>query len=99
MTIPALPPTIMNSRVINVTYHVVIEVDVPWGLDPTINLPITMGTIPFRPVYQQFAQFNPNAPLMCKCNTTTSDTDANYCKICADDFLTFTIFKTFTYIC
>ena len=69
MTIPALPPTIMNSRVINVTYHVHIEVDVPWGLDPTVLLPVVMGTIPFRPVYQQFAasQFNPNASPMGKC--------------------------------
>ena len=53
LSIPALPPSIINSRVVNVTYHVVIEVDVPWGFDPTINMPITMGTIPFRPAYQQ----------------------------------------------
>jgi len=66
LNIPALPPSIINSRVINVTYQVVIEVDVPWGLDPTINMPITMGTIPFRPAYQQInvPQIDPNTPQM-----------------------------------
>ena len=68
LSIPALPPSIINSRVVNVTYHVVIEVDVPWGFDPTINMPITMGTIPFRPAYQQITvpQIDPNAPPMGK---------------------------------
>jgi len=38
---------------VNVVYHVEVEVDVPWGFDPTIKMPITMGTVPFRPVYLQ----------------------------------------------
>ena len=64
LNIPALPPSILNSRVVNVTYQVMIEVDVPWGIDPKIVLPITMGTIPFRPAYQQHTipQFNASAP-------------------------------------
>ena len=58
----------MNSKVVNVIYHVVIEVDVPWGFNPVINLPITMGTIPFRPAYKQIAvpQIDSNAPPMGK---------------------------------
>jgi len=66
MPIPALPPSIINSRVITVSYYVEIEVEVPWGMDPDIKLPVTLGTIPFRPVYQQFTapQYNAGAPPM-----------------------------------
>ena len=56
LNIPAIPPTIINSRVITVHYYVNIEVDVPWGIDPVVQIPVIMGTIPFRAVYNQQQQ-------------------------------------------
>lgn len=49
--VPCLPPTIQTCRVIQVWYVVKLEVDIPMGFDPEIYLPITLGTIPFRPKF------------------------------------------------
>ena len=51
--IPPCPPTIDKSRVIQVRYQIQVEVDVPWGFDPTLKFPITMGTVPYQPAYGQ----------------------------------------------
>ena len=51
--IPACPPTIDKSRVIQVRYQVQVKVDVPWGFDPTLKFPITMGTVPYQAAYGQ----------------------------------------------
>lgn len=62
LDLPVMPPTILNSRVINVVYYLQLEVAVPWGLDPDIKMPITIGTVPYRPVYGQQFQQTSNAP-------------------------------------
>jgi len=56
LPVPACPPTI-NTSVVQVQYRVEIEVDVPWGFDPSVKMPITVGTVPFRQTYSQ--QFVP----------------------------------------
>lgn len=33
------------------------EVDVPWGLDPKIQMPIVLGTVPYRGTYGCQQQF------------------------------------------
>lgn len=55
--IPALPPTIANSRVITVHYKVKVYVGLPWGIDPYVKLHITMGTVPFMRMYGQPVQY------------------------------------------
>lgn len=55
--IPALPPTITNSKVIKVHYQVIVYVGVPWGIDPFIAMPITLGTVPFLGMYGQAVQY------------------------------------------
>jgi len=52
LLVPACPPSIKTS-VLEVDYSVLIKVDVPWGSDPSVVLPITVGTIPFRQTYSQ----------------------------------------------
>ena len=49
--IPALPPSIFNSKIITINYEVQFEVDVPWGFDPCIKMPIVLGTVPYRLTY------------------------------------------------
>ncbi|XP_057295499.1 arrestin domain-containing protein 2-like [Hydractinia symbiolongicarpus] len=49
--IPATPPTITTSKIITLVYYLVVEVDVPWGVDLSVKMPITMGTVPFRHSY------------------------------------------------
>lgn len=39
------------GHVVNVTYALEIEVDVPWGFDLNLSLPVTIGTVPFRATY------------------------------------------------
>lgn len=51
--IPATCPTILTSGVITVSYHVVINVEVPMGTDLKITVPVTFGTVPFRRTYGQ----------------------------------------------
>lgn len=51
--IPACPPTIDKSRVVQVHYQIQVEVDVPWGFDPTLKFPIVMGTVPYQAAYGQ----------------------------------------------
>lgn len=51
LAIPAAPPTIRESHVIQVTYTVKVEVDVPWGFDPAVLMPVVLGTVPFRNCY------------------------------------------------
>ncbi|XP_065836711.1 arrestin domain-containing protein 3-like [Oscarella lobularis] len=48
MTVPAIPPTTLQCRIIRITYIVEISVVVPNGVDVTLELPITIGTVPFR---------------------------------------------------
>lgn len=63
LAIPAVNPSIFNSRVITVSYYVKIEIDVPWGIDPSVRIPVVLGTVPFRygqPPPQQMAQANPS---------------------------------------
>ena len=56
--IPATSPSILhNSRVIGVSYYLKVEVDVPWGFDPTVSMNIIMGTVPFRATYGQPQQY------------------------------------------
>ena len=47
----------MCSKVISVTYIVKVEVDVPWGFDPSVLMPIVMGTVPYRATYGQSNQY------------------------------------------
>jgi len=50
--IPPLPPTMTTKKnVIQIKYYMEVEVDIPMALDPTIKLPITIGTVPFRGTY------------------------------------------------
>ena len=51
MTIPQTPPTILNSLVVHVDYFLRLEVNVPWGSNLELDLPIVVGTIPFRGTY------------------------------------------------
>ena len=55
--IPATSPSIFSSKVISVNYILKVEVDVPWGFDPTVNMPIVFGTVPFRSTYGAPQQF------------------------------------------
>ena len=34
-----------------------VEVDVPWGIDPKIEMPIILGTVPYRGTYGQPQQY------------------------------------------
>lgn len=66
MNIPPLPPT-MNSKLIDIKYYVRIHLDVPMGIDMNFKLPITMGTVPFLPTYQEAPgprsdRYSPKAP-------------------------------------
>lgn len=65
MAIPAVSPSVINSRVVNVSYYVSVEVDVPWGLDPKVMIPVVLGTVPFRygRPQQQPQQQNPGIVL------------------------------------
>lgn len=55
--IPALPPTIANSRIITVHYKLKVYVGLPMGIDPYIKMHITMGTVPFLRMYGQAVQY------------------------------------------
>ncbi len=44
LNVPQTTPTITNS-VIKLYYDVVVEVDVPWGLDLDVTMPVTIGII------------------------------------------------------
>ena len=33
------------------------EVDVPWGLDPKVQMPIVLGTVPYRGTYGSQQQY------------------------------------------
>lgn len=57
LAIPACPPSISKSTVVKVTYTVKVEVDVPWGIDPKILMPIIIGTVPYRGTYGQPQQY------------------------------------------
>lgn len=51
----ALPPIVPNIKTkhITVTYYVEVHLDVPMGIDMTFKLPVTIGTIPYLPIYQE----------------------------------------------
>ena len=55
LNIPPTPPSIFSSNVVKVRYHVELEVDVPWGFDLDLQIPIIMGTVPFRQTYMNAA--------------------------------------------
>ncbi|XP_066930482.1 arrestin domain-containing protein 3-like [Clytia hemisphaerica] len=57
LAIPACPPSISKSSIIKVSYMVRVEVDVPWGIDPKIEMPIILGTVPYRGTYGQPQQY------------------------------------------
>merc|ERR1712048_458275 len=47
MRIPPLPPTMKTKKdMIQIKYYIEVEIDIPMAFDPTIKLPITIGTIP-----------------------------------------------------
>merc|ERR1712226_1133194 len=56
--IPAIPPSIINSSVITINYTLKLCVAVPWGINPEVNMPVTMGTVPYTKVYGQPLQYD-----------------------------------------
>ena len=48
MKLNSMQPTIRISAVIKIDYQLIVRVNVPWGFSLSINLPITIGTIPFQ---------------------------------------------------
>ena len=61
LQIPGTCPTI-NNAVVEVTYYVEVHVDVPWGIDLRLYLPVVIGTIPYRPVYNVVQDYGPILP-------------------------------------
>lgn len=52
--VPTLPPTMSTKKnIIQIRYWVEIEIDIPMAFDPTIHLPITIGTIPCISTYNK----------------------------------------------
>ena len=62
LNIPPTPPSILNSNVVKVSYHVELTVDVPWRFDIDLQIPIIIGTVPFRQTYMNAAA--PPPPVM-----------------------------------
>eukprot|EP00794_Sanderia_malayensis_P015755 gene15755-17344_t len=47
LNVPETTPSITNSGVIKLHYDVLVEVDVPCGLDLDVKMPVIIGTVPF----------------------------------------------------
>ena len=60
--IPATVPTIVNSNLITVQYKLKVIVGVPWGLDPAVEMYITMGTVPYLRTYGHTEQYQYGTP-------------------------------------
>ena len=53
LLVPPLPPTMSSSKYININYLVRLSVDVPMAFDLELKLPVTIGTVPYLPVYNE----------------------------------------------
>ena len=50
LPIPATAPSINNCRILNVSYALIITLDIPRATDLHVVIPITIGNVPFRGV-------------------------------------------------
>ena len=48
LPIPATVPSINSCRILNLSYAVVVTLDIPRAIDLHVTIPITMGNVPFR---------------------------------------------------
>ena len=46
LAIPSAIPSIANCGIISLQYHLLIEAVIPWAINATINIPITLGNVP-----------------------------------------------------
>ena len=47
LPIPATVPTINNCRILNLSYILTVTLDIPWAIDLSVEMPITIVSVPF----------------------------------------------------
>ena len=62
LTIPETSPTLTSCAIIQVNYFLRVTAAISWGINPCINIPITLGNVPLSEELDSAPLFLPSKP-------------------------------------